>query len=359
MLFLCIGNALGIFIMKTVTINRPDDWHIHLRDGDQLLHTVPATAQHFARALVMPNLKPALTTLPEIELYRNRIISAIPDNLSFNPYMTFYLNESVMAEELQQAASIPYILGAKLYPAGATTNSEAGAKSLNDLYPLFEVLQNNNLVLQIHGEVTHSDIFEREALFIEEYLKPIAANFPKLRIVLEHISTKAAVDYVTQAPETIAATITPHHLLYNRNKLLAGGIRPHYYCLPILKHERDQKALQIAASSGNPKFFAGTDSAPHAITTKENSCGCAGIYSAPFALALYTQIFDELNHLEKLNNFISRFGADFYQLPMNKEKIELIKSPQSLPNLLPLGSNQVVPIAAGETIQWSTHGLSK
>ncbi len=357
MLFLCIGNALGIFIMKTVTINRPDDWHIHLRDGDQLLHTVPATAQHFARALVMPNLKPALTTLPEIEHYRNRIISAIPNNLSFNPYMTFYLNESVRAEELQQAASIPYILGAKLYPAGATTNSEAGAKSLNDLYSLFEVLQNNNLVLQIDGEVTHSDIFEREALFIEEYLQPIAANFPKLRMVLEHISTKAAVDYVTQAPETIAATITPHHLLYNRNKLLAGGIRPHYYCLPILKHERDQKALQIAASSGNPKFFAGTDSAPHAINTKENSCGCAGIYSAPFALALYTQIFDELNHLEKLNNFISRFGADFYQLPINKEKIELIKSPQSIPNLLPLGSNQVVPIAASEIIQWSTHGL--
>ncbi|CEG59061.1 dihydroorotase [Legionella fallonii] len=345
--------------MKTVTINRPDDWHVHLRDGDQLLHTVPATAQHFARALVMPNLKPALTTLPEIEHYRNRIIAAIPDNSSFNPYMTFYLNESVAAEELQQAASIPYVLGAKLYPAGATTNSEAGVKSLNDLYSLFEVLQNNNMVLQIHGEVTHSDIFEREALFIDEYLRPIAANFPKLRIVLEHISTQAAVDFVTQAPATIAATITPHHLLYNRNQLLAGGIRPHYYCLPILKHEKDQKALQAAANSGNPKFFAGTDSAPHSINTKENSCGCAGIYSAPFALALYTQIFDEMNHLEKLNDFTSRFGADFYQLPVNAEKIELIKTPQPIPDLMPLGSNQVVPIAAGETIQWSIHGLPR
>ncbi|BCA97139.1 dihydroorotase [Legionella antarctica] len=338
--------------MQTVIINRPDDWHVHLRDGDQLLHTVPATAKHFARALIMPNLKPALTTLPALENYRNRIISAIPKTASFNPYMTFYLNESVTADELHQAASIPYILGAKFYPAGATTNSEAGAKSLTALYPLFEILQNKNLALQIHGEVTHGDIFEREALFIEEYLKPLTANFPKLRIVLEHISTLAAVNFVTQAPATVAATITPHHLLYNRNRLLAGGLRPHYYCLPVLKHEKDQKALQIAASSGNPKFFAGTDSAPHAVNTKENACGCAGIYSAPFALALYAQIFDELNQLEKLNYFTSRFGAEFYQLPLNREEIELIKSPRQIPDSMPFGPNQVVPIAAGETIQW-------
>jgi dihydroorotase len=303
----------------------------------------------------MPNLKPALTTLSEIENYRNRIISAIPPNRSFIPYMTFYLNESVTAEALHQATSVPYVLGAKLYPAGATTNSEAGAKSLIALYPLFEVLQNNNLVLQIHGEVTHSDIFAREALFIEEYLKPIATNFPKLRIVLEHISTQAAVDFVTQAPTTVAATITPHHLLYNRNKLLAGGLRPHYYCLPILKHEKDQKALQIAATSGNPKFFAGTDSAPHAVNTKENACGCAGIYSAPFALAFYAQMFDELSQLEKLNHFTSRFGAEFYQLPISQEEIELIRSPQRIPEYLPFGLNQVVPMAAGETIQWGIH----
>ncbi|MCL9683082.1 dihydroorotase [Legionella maioricensis] len=344
--------------MQTVIINRPDDWHVHLRDDELLRHTVPATAQHFARALVMPNLKPALTTLPAIENYRNRIISAIPQNTSFTPYMTFYLNESVTAETLQQATLVPYILGAKLYPAGATTNSEAGAKSLTALYPLFEVLQNNNLVLQIHGEVTHSDIFEREALFIEEYLKPLVTNFPKLRIVLEHISTQAAVDFVTQAPATVAATITPHHLLYNRNRLLAGGLRPHYYCLPILKHEKDQKALQIAVSSGNPKFFAGTDSAPHAVNTKENACGCAGIYSAPFALALYAQLFDELNQLEKLNPFTSRFGAEFYQLPINQKEIELIKSPQQIPAFMPFGLNQVVPMAAGETIQWSIHDLT-
>lgn len=344
--------------MQTVIINRPDDWHVHLRDGEFLHHTVPATTHHFARALIMPNLKPPLTTLPLIEGYRNRIISAIPQNHSFTPYMTFYLNESVTEEDLHQAASVPYILGAKLYPAGATTNSEAGAKSLTDLYPLFEALQNNNLVLQIHGEVTHSDIFEREALFIDEYLKPIVANFPKLRIVLEHISTQAAVDFVMQAPATVAATITPHHLLYNRNNLLAGGLRPHYYCLPILKHEQDQKALQLAASSGNPKFFAGTDSAPHAVHTKETACGCAGIYSAPFALALYTQIFDELNHLDKLNHFTSRFGAEFYQLAINQEEIELIKLPQQIPDSMPFGLNQVVPMAAGETIQWSIHDLA-
>lgn len=359
MLFSFIGNNAGTFIMQTLVINRPDDWHLHLRDGEFLTHTVQASAQHFARALVMPNLKPALTNLPAIESYRNRIISAIPKQNSFIPYMTFYLNESVKPEELHQAASLSYIVGAKLYPAGATTNSEEGAKSFKALYPLFETLQTSNLVLQIHGEVTHSDIFEREALFIDEYLKPIAKHFPKLRIVLEHISTKAAVDYVSEGPANLTATITPHHLLYNRNKLLAGGIRPHYYCLPILKHEKDQKALQVAATSGNPKFFAGTDSAPHAINAKENACGCAGIYSAPYAVALYTQIFDELNQLKKLNDFLSRFGAEFYQLPINQQQLELIKSPQTIPNSMPFGSTHVVPIAAGDTINWSINGFSQ
>jgi dihydroorotase len=355
MLFLVIGKIAGIFIMQTLIINRPDDWHVHLRDNEMLPYTVAGSAQHFARALVMPNLKPALTTLTSINNYRNRILAARPEGSSFEPYMTFYLNNSVNADDLHQAASNPYILGAKLYPAGATTNSEEGAKSLNELYPLFEVLQHSNLVLQIHGEVTHSDIFERESLFIDEYLKPIVSNFPKLRIVLEHISTQAAVDYVAQAPTTVAATITPHHLLYNRNKLLVGGLRPHYYCLPILKHEKDQRALQKAACSGNPKFFAGTDSAPHVVSTKENACGCAGIYSAPFALALYTQLFDELKQLKQLNHFLSHFGAEFYQLPINQQQIELIKTPQTIPNFLPLGSSQVVPMGAGETIQWSIH----
>lgn len=343
--------------MQTLIINRPDDWHVHFRDGDLLAQTVPATAKYFARALVMPNIKPPLTTLSSIETYRKRILMHVPNQASFTPYMTFYLNESVTAEELSQAASIPYILGAKLYPAGATTNSEAGAKSLKALYPLFEVLAQNDLVLQIHGEVTHSDIFERETLFLTEQLKPIIHNFPKLRIVLEHISTKAAVAFVTQAPENVAATITVHHLLYNRNQLLAGGIRPHYYCLPILKHEHDQIALQQAAVSGNKKFFAGTDSAPHPRQTKEASCGCAGIFSASYALALYAQVFDNCGNLSALNDFTSRFGAEFYHQPINQGRCELIKRPQTIPDTLPLGQNLVVPIAAGETIAWSCNDI--
>ncbi len=339
--------------MHTLTINCPDDWHVHFRDGDLLKHTVSATAKYFSRALVMPNLKPALTTVRAINQYREQIIANIPQESAFTPYMTFYLNESVQKEELEKAAQLPYILGAKLYPAGATTNSEAGAKSLIALYPLLELMQCYDLVLQIHGEVTHSDIFEREALFIEEYLKPIVSNFPKLRIILEHISTKTAVDFVTQAPSTVAATITAHHLLYNRNHLLVGGIKPHYYCLPILKHEHDQKALQQAIISGNPKFFAGTDSAPHPINAKENACGCAGIYSAPYALAWYTQIFDQLNKLDHLNSFMSHHGAEFYQLPPNTNQIELIKKPQKIPLTMPLGPYTVVPMAAGEEVEWS------
>jgi dihydroorotase len=341
--------------MQTLTINRPDDWHVHFRDGDLLQHTVPATAAHFSRALVMPDLQPALTTLGMINTYREQIIALTSKDSTFTPYMTFYLNESVNAEELEKAGQFPYILGAKLYPAGATTNSQAGARSPTALYPLLEVMQQNNLVVQIHGEVTHSDIFEREALFIEEYLKPIITHFPKLRIVLEHISTKAAVDFVTQAPSTVAATITPHHLLYNRNHLLAGGIRPHYYCLPILKHESDQKAVQQAALSGNPKFFAGTDSAPHARATKEHACGCAGIYSAPFALAFYTQVFAHFDKLNYLNHFMSSFGAEFYHLPINQSTIELIKKPQTIPLSLPLGNQAVVPMGAGEIMHWSVN----
>lgn len=340
--------------MRTLVINRPDDWHVHLRDGDLLQHTVPATATHFARALVMPNLKPALTSLASLKMYREQINAVAKEN-KFTPYMTFYLNESVRAEELAEAEGISYILGGKLYPAGATTNSEAGARSLVALYPLLEVMQKHSLVLQIHGEVTHGDIFEREALFIKEHLEPIIKNFPKLRIVLEHISTKTAVEFISEAPETVAATITPHHLLFNRNDLFAGGIRPHNYCLPILKHEQDQKALQKAATSGNPKFFAGTDSAPHAVTMKENACGCAGIYSAPFALAFYTQIFADLQKLGQLNHFMSSFGAQFYHLPINDDKIELIEQTQTIPLFCPLGKNTVVPMAAGGVVQWSVN----
>lgn len=343
--------------MQTLVINKPDDWHVHLRDESFLQHTVAATAEHFARALIMPNLKPPLTSLKTIKEYKDRILQALAPHQQFTPYFSFYLNELVKGEELIEALNIPYILGAKLYPKGATTNSEAGTESISSLYPLLEIMQQQGLVLQIHGEVTHGDVFEREALFIEEQLKPLVKHFPKLKIVLEHITSKAAVDFVLEARDNVAATITPHHLLYNRNQLLAGGLRPHYYCLPILKHQTDQKALQIAATSGNPKFFAGTDSAPHTIETKENACACAGIFSAPYSLSLYAQVFDELNCLNRLNDFTSRFGAQFYQLPINTDQIELIKSPQTVPESLPFGNSKVVPIKAGEVIEWSlSHG---
>ncbi len=339
--------------MRTLQINRPDDWHVHLRDQDALQHTVLATAKHFARALIMPNLQPALTTLEAVNAYRKRILGALNPKDAFIPYMTLYLNANVPPDDLQQMKQHPYVLGAKFYPAGATTNSEEGARSIRALYPLLEIMQEQDLVLQIHGEVTHGDIFARERMFIEEHLIALTRDFPKLRIVLEHISTRAAVEFVMQAPDTVAATITPHHLLYNRNQLLVGGVKPHYYCLPILKHEHDQIAVQEAAVSGNPKFFAGTDSAPHSQKSKESACGCAGIYSAPFAVAMYTQLFDSLGKLPQLNDFMSRFGAQFYHLPITKDCIELIEQPQIIPPVLPFGREQVVPIAAGSTLQWS------
>lgn len=346
-------NAQDHSNVQTISITRPDDWHVHLRDGDALKHTVSATARHFARALIMPNLKPALTTVASVNTYRERILAAAGENLHFTPYMTLYLNETVSPDDLNSIAITHHILGAKFYPAGATTNSDQGAKSIHALYPLFEIMQANDLVLQIHGEVTYGDIFERESVFINTYLAPLIRDFPKLRIVLEHISTRAAVDFVQQAPATIAATITPHHLLYNRNHLLAGGIKPHFYCLPVLKQERDQIALQQAAISGNSKFFAGTDSAPHAQGYKESACGCAGVYSAPFALAMYAQVFDNLNQMAKLNAFMGHFGANFYHLPVLKEQVELIRKLQTIPHTLPLGHDHVVPLAAGSILHWS------
>lgn len=340
--------------MEFLTITRPDDWHVHFRDGLLLQHTVPATSHHFSRALIMPNLKPALTSVDAVLAYRERIL-AVAQEKAFTPYMTLYLNEQVSGEDLEKIKHYPYILGAKLYPAGATTNSDEGARSLKALYPLLDIMQEQNLVLQIHGEVTQGDIFRREAEFIRTCLIPLIQDFPKLRVVLEHISTEIAVDFIRQAPDQVGATITPHHLLYNRNQLLAGGIRPHYYCLPILKSENDQQALLQAATSGNPKFFAGTDSAPHAKTSKENACGCAGIYSAPFAVAMYAQAFDKLNRLDKLNNFLGRFGAEFYQQALNQGELTLRRKLQTIPETLPLGQEIVVPVAAGENLQWSIY----
>lgn len=340
---------------KTIIIKRPDDWHVHLRDGAVLSDTVPATARHFNRALVMPNLNPALTSLQDLRAYRARIMQVLPHNSPFNPLMTFYLNERVNPQDLLAIKPGDPIVGAKLYPKGATTNSQEGAHSIKALYPLFDIMQQQDLVLQLHGETTCGDIFDREAAFVEEILIPLVNNFPTLRIVLEHVSTKTAVDFVSQAPQQIAATITPHHLLYNRNHLLAGGIKPHYYCLPILKRESSQIALQQAACSGNPKFFAGTDSAPHSQANKESACGCAGIYSAPYAVALYAQVFDNLHQLNRLDDFMGRFGAEFYQQPLSAEQLVLVKKEQSVPHALPLGIDTVVPIAAGEFIPWSVH----
>ena len=339
--------------MRNFFITRPDDWHTHFRDGEFLSPMIHATAKHFGRSLAMPNLQPPLTTVSALLDYRARIMATLNDTCNFTPYMTLYINESVTIQELQLAKQSPYILGAKLYPAGATTNSELGVQSIRNLYPLFDAMQTLDLVLQIHGEVTTGDIFDREALFIEEALLPLMQNFPKLRVVLEHISSQIAVECVEQSADTLAATITPQHLFYNRNQLLSGGIKPHYYCLPILKHERDQRALQTAAVSGNPKFFAGTDSAPHLRQHKESPCGCAGIFSAPYALPIYAEVFDTLGKLPQLEAFTSHFGAQFYQLPINQSRLELIQQPQMIPEILHYDFGKIIPIGAGTQLQWS------
>jgi len=342
-------------VLRSFSITRPDDWHVHCRDHDMLSSIVSATADDFGRALLMPNLLPPLTSVAAIIAYRNRVIASLKKPNAFVPYMTLYINESVSVEELYLARESDFILGAKLYPVGATTNSEHGVRSVSALYPLFEVMQELDLVLQIHGEVTYGDIFDREAQFIEDVLLPLTHHFPRLRIVLEHISTRAAVEFVEQASPFVAATITPHHLFYNRNQLLAGGIRPHYYCLPILKHEHDQAAVQRAAVSCNGKFFAGTDSAPHLRNRKESSCGCAGIFSAPYALAIYAEVFDNLGKLKQLEPFMSQYGADFYKLPMNQGQVELIQRSQHVPDVLEYDFGQIVPIGAGTVLRWSVN----
>lgn len=340
---------------QSFSMTYPDDWHVHCRDHDMLPAMVSATSKHFARALMMPNLQPPLTSVSALMAYRARILAELEKHSNFTPYMTLYINELLSPDELYLAKTVPYILGAKLYPAGSTTNSDQGAQSIRNLYSLFEVMQDLDLVLQIHGEVTEGDIFEREALFIAEALLPLTRDFPKLRIVLEHISTEAAVDFITHASEYVAATITPHHLFYNRNQLLAGGLRPHYYCLPVLKHERCQRALQRAAVSGSPHFFAGTDSAPHVRHQKESVCGCAGIFSAPYAVAMYTEIFENMGRREQLEPFMSRFGSEFYRLPMNQGQIELVQKSQRIPDVLDFDFGQIVPIGSGTVLQWSVN----
>jgi dihydroorotase len=340
--------------MQSITITTPDDWHVHLRDNQFLKTTVADTSHFFNRAIIMPNLKPPVTTVDAAHAYLNRIQQCIPDDTVFNPLLTLYLTQDLTADEIKKAKDSKIIFACKLYPQGATTNSNFGVDDIKSIYPVLEAMQEHQLPLLIHGEVAHAhvDIFDREKLFIEDILTPLLKDFPHLKMVLEHISTQTAVEFVLAAPDNVAATITPQHLLLNRNDILAGGIKTHNYCLPVVKREHDRLALVKAATSGNKKFFLGTDSAPHTVETKETTCGCAGIYSAFHAIPLYLEVFDTVNALDKFEAFASHFGAQFYGLPRNTDTITLCKKPWHVPESLPFGDNTVVPLLAGQTLQW-------
>jgi dihydroorotase len=337
----------------------PDDWHLHIRDGDLMRDVLADTARQFARAIIMPNLKPPVTTVELAKAYRSRIeanLKSLGIN-HFEPLITLYLTDNTSADEVRKAKA-EGIIGFKLYPAGATTNSDAGVTDIKHCYKALEAMQAVGMPLLVHGEVTHADIdiFDREAVFIDQILEPLRKDFPQLKIVFEHITTKQAAHYVRDAVaigNTLAATITPQHLLMNRNAIFSGGIRPHHYCLPVLKREEHRVALLEAATSGNPRFFLGTDSAPHAKGDKETACGCAGCYSAFNALGLYAEAFDSVGKLDKLEGFASFFGPDFYSLPRNSKKITLKKQSQRIPQELPFGDATIVPLRAGETIAWS------
>ena len=341
--------------MQTITITRPDDWHLHLRDGAEMAAVLPDTARRFARAIVMPNLKPPVTSVALAWAYRDRILAALPRGLDFTPLMTLYLTDNTSPQEIERAKASGFIHAVKLYPAGATTNSESGVTDLTKVSEVLAAMETIGLPLLVHGEVTDDDVdvFDREQVFIERVLRPLVVRYPKLRLVLEHITTKQAADFVTTAAPNIGATITAHHLLLNRNALFQGGVRPHHYCLPVLKREEHRQALVNAATSGNPKFLLGTDSAPHAKHTKENACGCAGVYTANIAIELYAEIFDHASALDKLEGFASFFGADFYGLPRNESKVTLTKTRVSVPETLPFGSHALVPFRAGEAITWA------
>jgi dihydroorotase len=344
--------------MQQLTLTSPDDWHLHLRDGALMQSVLPDTARQFARAIVMPNLRPPVTTTAQALEYRARILAALPAGMKFEPLMTLYLTNNTTAEEIRIAKQSGVVHAVKLYPAGATTNSDAGVTDLRKTYAALEEMQRCGMPLLVHGEVTDSDIdvFDREAVFIERVLQPLLKDLPKLRVVFEHITTKEAAQFVTEAPANIAATLTPQHLLYNRNAMLVGGIRPHFYCLPILKRETHREALVKAATSGNKKFFLGTDSAPHAQHTKENSCGCAGCYSAHTAIELYAEAFEQAGALDKLEGFASFYGADFYGLPRNKETITLRKKEWEVPVSVGFGEHRLVPLRAGEMMKWKLVG---
>jgi dihydroorotase len=340
--------------MSTLTIQRPDDWHLHLRDGALLKSVAKFTAQRFGRAIIMPNLKPPITTTEQGAAYRARILAALPADVNFTPLMTLYLTNGTPADEIDRAISSGFIHGVKLYPAGATTHSDAGVTDIQKVFPVLARMEELGMRFLVHGESPHADIdiFDREAHFIDAILEPLTRKFPRLKIVFEHITTERAVQFVTEAGTAIAATITPQHLLHNRNVIFSGGIRPHYYCLPILKREADREALLRAATSGNPKFFLGTDSAPHERATKENSCGCAGMFTAHAAIELYAEAFESVSKLDQLQGFASHFGADFYGLPRHSDTITLIKESWVPPASYEFGSGTVVPYRAGESIAW-------
>jgi len=338
----------------TLTITRPDDWHLHLRDGATLASVLPHTARQFARAIVMPNLKPPVTTALDAAAYRERILAALPAGVRFEPLMTLYLTDNTDPDEIRRARDTGFIHAVKLYPAGATTNSAAGVTDLRKCYKTLEVMQELDMPLLVHGEVTDNDIdlFDREAVFIERVMRPLRRDFPELKIVFEHITTRDAAQYVAEAEGPIAATITAHHLLYNRNEIFRGGINPHYYCLPVLKREEHRLALLTAATSGDERFFLGTDSAPHAVHAKESSCGCAGCYTALHAMELYATAFEQAGALDKLEAFASLNGPAFYDLPVNEGTVTLKRETWTIPPTVAMGGDSLVPLDAGQQMNW-------
>lgn len=340
--------------MNKITLTRPDDWHLHLRDGAALKAVLPDTAKQFARAIVMPNLRPPITTTALAQAYRERILQALPAGMAFEPLMTLYLTDNTTADEIIQAKRSGIVHGVKLYPAGATTNSDSGVTSLDKCSNALQAMQEVGMPLLAHAEVTDADVdvFDREKVFIDRHMKPLLQKYPNLKVVFEHITTRDAAEFVASASANVAATITAHHLLMNRNDMFKGGIQPHHYCLPILKREEHRLALVRAAISGNPKFFLGTDSAPHAKHTKEAACGCAGMYTAHTAIELYAEAFENANALDKLEGFASFYGADFYGLPRNIAQITLAKEKQLVPESLPFDGGELVPLRAGQSVAW-------
>ena len=340
--------------MQTITIIKPDDFHLHLRDGIALSNVVNHTAAQFSRAIVMPNLKSPVVDTEMALAYKERILQCVDEKYNFEPLMTLYLTDNTSVSTIKTAVESNIIKALKYYPAGATTNSDQGVTDIKKTYAVLNVMMEDSMPLLVHGEVTGDDVdmFDREAVFIDKVLTPLVRDFPELKIVFEHITTRAAVDFVMGSSDKIGATITPQHILLNRNDLFKGGLQPHHYCLPILKAEDDRQAVSEAATSGNPKFFLGTDSAPHARSTKESSCGCAGIYSAFNALEIYVEAFDSLGKLDKFEAFASQYGADYYDLPQNMEQMTLIKKEQDIPDLFPFGDDEIVPFRAGGTCSW-------